>query len=98
MARLVTANGIGFLLPRDFSASDIAFIVNNLTDETLTEARLSCRRFVETNNWNLYAARLLDLYECIERDIRTGMWPEPRSPNKQAMAPLTAPMSDICTK
>lgn len=97
MERLVTAHGIGFLLPREFSAEDIAITVNSLADETLAEAALNCRRFVETDNWDIYGARLVGLYRHIEDDMRSGRWGGPRSTDRQAPITEAAAMPGVAS-
>jgi hypothetical protein len=32
----------------------------------IEEARVGCRRFIEVDNWAVYRARLLDLYQNLE--------------------------------
>jgi glycosyltransferase involved in cell wall biosynthesis len=65
MSRMVTEHGTGRLIPRDFTAEDIAAAVNALTDEDLVAMRENCAAFVRTNNWSVYEPRLLALYRSL---------------------------------
>lgn len=65
MNRIIGMAGTGFLLPREFTAKDIADTVNNITDEQLTLARQACLNFIQIDNWSVYETRLLALYDRI---------------------------------
>ena len=65
MAAIVTQAGCGFLLPRDFKATDIANFVNNLDDLTLATARAHCAPFIASNNWTHWQRHLLAVYQRI---------------------------------
>lgn len=72
MRRIVEANRIGFLLPRAFTADDIAGRVNALTEAELARARKACAAFIERDNWSVYAPRLVRLYADLECPGRVG--------------------------
>ena len=65
LGRTVRAHGIGYLLPRAFTAADIANAVNAATDEALSKMRAACRLYMEDNNWAAYEPRLLKIYEVL---------------------------------
>ena len=62
MQSLVEENGIGYLLPRDFLDQDIVDVVNGIDPSDLAEKRRNCLSFIEKNNWDSYAPRLIQLY------------------------------------
>jgi glycosyltransferase involved in cell wall biosynthesis len=66
MRRIVEAYGCGWVLPKAFSVEAIAGMVASLTPETIEKARAGCRRFIEADNWTIYRARLLELYQNLE--------------------------------
>ena len=65
MAAIVTQAGCGFLLPREFTATDIASLVNNLDDVALAKARACCAPFIANNNWTHWERHLLAVYQRI---------------------------------
>lgn len=72
MGALIKENEIGFLLPRQFDEHDIARIVNAISDEELHRMRRNCESFIQINNWETYAPRLLELYEMISDNRVAG--------------------------
>ena len=63
MRKVVTTYHCGWTLPDKLTASGIADLIANLTDEQISSARLGCMRFIEADNWTArYEKRLLDLY------------------------------------
>ena len=62
MGRFIRDAGFGFLLPREFSAADIAGFVAEVTDQQLQEARAACARFSAENNWSRWERGLLNVY------------------------------------
>lgn len=72
MTRIIEGTGTGFLLPREFSAQDIADLVNSLTDERLRAARAACLAFCAKDNWAVYEKRLIGLYERIGKGLDTA--------------------------
>ncbi len=63
MRRVVTTYHCGWVLPETLTASAIADLVANLTEEQISQAKLGCMRFIEADNWTArYEKRLLDLY------------------------------------
>ncbi len=65
MAAMLAEFGFGLLLPRDFTAADIAATVNSLDDVTLASLRARCAPFIATNNWSRWERNLLDIYQHI---------------------------------
>ena len=63
MGQVIREHEIGFLLPRSFSSDDIANAVNALSAEDLARAAQNCRSFIEDDNWEVYGARLVSLYQ-----------------------------------
>ena len=63
MAAMLSEFGFGLLLPRDFTAVDIATTVNALDDTTLASLRAHCAPFIATNNWSRWERNLLAVYE-----------------------------------
>lgn len=72
--RIVEGHGIGWLLPLEPTALDIAETVAGLSDEMIAQAHEACRAFIRQDNWLLYEERLVALY-----DELTGRW-RPRPP------------------
>lgn len=62
MGRFIREYRFGFLLPREFAASDIERLVRSVTAEQLAEARQGCARFMAANNWSHASQRLLEVY------------------------------------
>lgn len=67
MAAIVERFGCGALLPRDFTAADIARIVNGLDDEALARMRARCAPYIAANNWSHWENNLLGVYADIAR-------------------------------
>ena len=65
MAAMLTEFGFGLLLPRDFTAADIAATVNGLDDASLASLRAHCAPFIATNNWSRWERNLLAVYARI---------------------------------
>ncbi len=59
--KAVTHDGIGWVLPPDPSPQQIAMIIQELTDEEFSAAKVRCKAFIERDNWDVYAARLIAL-------------------------------------
>jgi len=62
MARVVRRHQIGFVIPREFEAADIAECVNATNSLQLSEMRKRCREFIRQNDWSIYEADLISLY------------------------------------
>lgn len=65
MAAMLSEFGFGLLLPRDFTAADIAATVNGLDDASLANLRAQCAPFIATNNWSRWERNLLAVYQRI---------------------------------
>lgn len=63
--KAATQDGIGWVLPPDPSAQQIAMIIQDLTDEQFAQAKANCKKYIERDNWTIYAKRLVDLVERI---------------------------------
>lgn len=63
MDSMVGGNDIGWLLPTPTKSADIARVIGSVTDEELGCKRANCARFIARDNWSVYEARLLSLYE-----------------------------------
>jgi len=63
MAKIIETYKVGFLLPREFDASDIANCVKEITDDALVTAQNNCGQFIAVNNWDTYSGKLLALYD-----------------------------------
>jgi len=84
MAAMLAESGYGLLLPREFSAADIARIVNALDETSLAVLRARCAPFIASNNWSRWEASLLEIYRRIEAE----RLPEAASP-ADGRAPVT---------
>lgn len=63
LATTITRHGIGWLLPTtDPEPADIGRIISDIDVEQLAAAREACFRFLEEDNWSIYAERLQHLY------------------------------------
>ena len=62
MNQIISANGTGTLLPRDFTSADIVSAIESVTDAQLEEWRANCDRFNETENWEKFEPNLLEVY------------------------------------
>jgi glycosyltransferase involved in cell wall biosynthesis len=93
MTRVIEGGGTGFLLPREFTAADIAETVNRLTPEQLEAARAACLAFIERDNWSLYESRLVALYDRIGEQVyarRAAPVPEVGQAAETAAAPAAS--------
>lgn len=71
LIRAIQENGIGWVLPVDASPANYASMINRLEESELAEAVAACKRYIISDNWGLYAARLTQLYETIEHERQT---------------------------
>lgn len=67
LTKTVQTNGTGWLLPDSADAKDIAATINGLTQEALQAASLACETFIKHDNWTTYGARVVSLYNDIEK-------------------------------
>lgn len=65
MAKVITGHGVGWVIPQQFTPTDIAGAVSSLTDERLSVARSRSAEFVQNDNWTIHEQRLVDLYQEI---------------------------------
>lgn len=71
--KTVVGNGIGWVLPPDPKATDIARSIARLTEPEIAEKKKACRDFIARDNWSIYEARLIELFELVntQGSIRT---------------------------
>lgn len=62
MNQIITQNGTGTLLPRDFTAADIVAALEKITEAQLEDWRANCDVFNETENWEQFEPNLLKAY------------------------------------
>jgi len=65
MTRMVRGHGIGWLLPESADPPAIAAVINKLKPDMLGTAVEACRRFIETDNWGTYGARVVEMYDSL---------------------------------
>ena len=63
LRRIVEGERVGSLLDDPVTPEGIASVVAGIDDEMLADLKLRCRSFITRDNWSVYAARLLGLYE-----------------------------------
>lgn len=63
--KTVIGNGIGWILPSDPGATDIARVIANLTGEEIAAKRGNCRTFIERDNWSVYEQRLIECFASV---------------------------------
>lgn len=54
---------IGVRLPEPLTATSLAALVEGIDDETLERMQVNCQHFLSEDNWDLYAKRLVELYD-----------------------------------
>jgi len=62
MSAIINNYELGWYLPDPLNPKVIAEVINGLTDEQLATASANCRKFMESDNWDVYARRLKKLY------------------------------------
>ncbi len=62
MKKMITSYGFGWLLDDDWKAAELADQVTKISSNEIVERQNCCKRFVDSENWNKYALRLLALY------------------------------------
>lgn len=63
MIKPVTEYSYGWLLPADVpEPEEIARFIAGLSEEEIARAKAACRTFIEADNWDRYALRLLECY------------------------------------
>jgi glycosyltransferase involved in cell wall biosynthesis len=69
MGRMIREWDTGFLLPRDFTSTDIVEFLRQTDDETIATKRVNCQRFTQQMSWAKFEPRLHALYEAVGRSI-----------------------------
>jgi glycosyltransferase involved in cell wall biosynthesis len=69
MGRMIREWDTGFLLPRDFTSTDILEFVRQTDDDTIAVKRANCRRFTQQMSWAKFEPRLHNLYEAVVGSI-----------------------------
>lgn len=54
--------GYGWLLPEEQDPKALGEMVIALTEEEIAQARANCAKFMQADNWQIYAEKLADLY------------------------------------
>ncbi len=62
MSAIINSYELGWYLPDPLNPKAIADVINGLTDEQIATASANCRKFMESDNWGVYAKRLAVLY------------------------------------
>ena len=60
--KVISKYKVGWLLSENYSPEDLAHILNSLTDEEISQAKGNCHQFIQEDNWNIYAERLINAY------------------------------------
>ena len=66
LRNVIQGAGIGWLLPPDHKAGDIARVISKIADEDIAEKRENCARHIERDNWRVYEKRLVDCFNGLE--------------------------------
>lgn len=61
--------GFGWLLPEDQEPQALGQLIMSLGSEQIAEARANCGVFMQADNWQFYAEKLVDLYRSLEPRI-----------------------------
>ena len=61
--------GFGWLLPEDQEPQALGRLIMSLGSEQIVEARANCGVFMQADNWQFYAEKLVDLYRSLEPRI-----------------------------
>lgn len=69
MGRMIREWDTGFLLPRDFTSTDILEFLRQTDDDTIAVKRANCRRFTQQMSWAKFEPRLHNLYEAVVGSI-----------------------------
>ncbi|MGK2741205.1 hypothetical protein ACSHT0_09930 [Tepidicaulis sp. LMO-SS28] len=69
MRKTIEGHRIGWILPNEATAQDIALVVNSLTDEEIERAREACKGYISTDNWYVYEKKLLALYSSFKAEL-----------------------------
>ncbi|TWO72106.1 glycosyltransferase family 4 protein [Caenimonas sedimenti] len=63
MSLVIARHGVGWLLPEPATPRLIARTINALTEAELSAARAACATYIAQDNWQVYEARLVRLYQ-----------------------------------
>jgi glycosyltransferase involved in cell wall biosynthesis len=63
LRRPVEAYGCGWVLEEDWEGATLGRQIAGLSEADLAAAREGCRRFIAAENWDVYGARVLALYD-----------------------------------
>ena len=66
LRNVIQGAGIGWLLPPDHKAGDIARVISKIADEDIAEKRENCARHIERDNWRVYEKRLVECFNGLE--------------------------------
>ena len=59
---------IGWELPDPLDPKSIAEIINNLDENEIIEAKENCKNYMKSDNWNLYAKKLIEGYQKLNQN------------------------------
>jgi len=62
MSAIINTYELGWYLPDPLNPKIIAEVINGLTDEQIATASQNCHKFMEADNWDVYARRVQSLY------------------------------------
>lgn len=69
LSKAVYENGIGWLLPDVAAPRAIATTINGLTTQALKDASRACEAYMRRDNWAIYGARVVELYENVGNQL-----------------------------
>lgn len=69
LSKAVYENGIGWLLPDVAAPRAIATTINGLTTQALKDASRACEVYMRRDNWAIYGARVVELYENVGNQL-----------------------------
>lgn len=62
MSAIINEYELGWYLPDPLNPKAIADVINGLTDDQIATASINCAKFMESDNWCVYATRLKAMY------------------------------------
>ena len=63
--KIVIGEGVGWVLPPDPKAADIARSVARLNDVEIAQKRQACKTFIEKDNWSVYEEKLVNAFAAL---------------------------------
>ena len=63
--KVVIGDGVGWVLPPDPKAADIARCVERLSEDEIAQKKDACREYIERDNWAVYEKRLVSLFDWV---------------------------------